>query len=316
MFQFSILGFLFLTLCVGTFGQPPKSGPELIHLGDEVDVDVVGSLDFDWRGGLTAEGFLDGLVRAEKPVFALCRSERDVATAVAEEYGRVLRNPEVVVRIVNRSNRSPAYMIGAVKKPQRYQLRRPLTLAEMLVMAGGITDASNGKISIFRPPNVNCQTDGAPLTEADVAIRKPIQISVKIADLLSGSADADMQILSGDIVTVVESAPVFVTGDVAVPRRMNLTPDLSLLRSVAAAGGLTRDSDRLIARIHRRNGLKTLEFDLKNIEKNPDKDPPLEPYDVIEVEQKGAPARKLAPVFEPTETTAEARAKLPLRIVD
>ena len=35
----------------------PGSRPDLIHFGDVIDVDVVGSLEFDWRGGLTPEGF-------------------------------------------------------------------------------------------------------------------------------------------------------------------------------------------------------------------------------------------------------------------
>src|SRR5688572_12535390 len=97
----------------GTFG-------EQIHYGDLVEVDVVGSLDFDWRGGLTPEGFLDGLERAESPVYALCRSEGEVATAVAERYRRILRDPNVVVRILDRSNRALAYISGAVKTPQRF----------------------------------------------------------------------------------------------------------------------------------------------------------------------------------------------------
>ena len=54
-----------LFLCVTAFSQarvsptPELAGSEanLIHLGDVIDIDVEGNLEFDWRGPLTPEGF-------------------------------------------------------------------------------------------------------------------------------------------------------------------------------------------------------------------------------------------------------------------
>ncbi|MGH9819117.1 MAG: hypothetical protein ACRD43_03015, partial [Pyrinomonadaceae bacterium] len=51
--------------------QENQSEIDLVHYGDVIDVDVVGSLDFDWRGTLNPEGFLDGMERIEDPVYAL-----------------------------------------------------------------------------------------------------------------------------------------------------------------------------------------------------------------------------------------------------
>ena len=39
----------------------PESEVNLIHSGDLIDVDVVGSIEYDWRGRLNPEGFLDGI---------------------------------------------------------------------------------------------------------------------------------------------------------------------------------------------------------------------------------------------------------------
>ena len=61
--------------------QQTDGAGELVHYGDIIDVDVVGSFEFDWRGRLTPEGFLDGYDRIEDPVFALCTPESAVAEA-------------------------------------------------------------------------------------------------------------------------------------------------------------------------------------------------------------------------------------------
>src|SRR5687767_3145839 len=62
----------------------------LIHLGDLIDVDVLGSFEYDWRGTLNNEGFLAGLENLESQVFALCRSEEQLASEIAKAYGKFL----------------------------------------------------------------------------------------------------------------------------------------------------------------------------------------------------------------------------------
>lgn len=303
---------------LAAFGQPPETRlKERIHYGDVVDVDVVGSFDFDWRGGLTPEGFLDGMDKVTEPVYALCRTEGEVAASIREQYARILRNPNVVVRIIDRSNRALAYLNGAVRKPQRFQLRRSPSLTELIVLAGGITDSSSGEVTIFRPPNVNCTQDAAPnVSIASVQTSKTINI--KISDLLSGAAEANPKILNGDIVNIVEAPPVFLVGGVAAPKRLNLTPNLTLTRAIAATGGIPKGSGARKARIFRRRGGVTsvLEFDIRSIQEAKADDPRLEPYDVVDVEERGKPPRKPAPVPDGSEQGRETLSKLPLRIVD
>jgi len=49
-----------------------------IHIGDLIDIHVAGYLEFDWRGRINAEGFLDCFDKIPKQIYALCRSESDV----------------------------------------------------------------------------------------------------------------------------------------------------------------------------------------------------------------------------------------------
>lgn len=315
MIRFAAAAAVSVVVSVTALSQPPQEGKQRIHYGDLVDVDLVGSFDRDWRGSLTPEGFLDGLPGLTEPVFALCRTESEVSDAIRVQHSRLLKDPTVVVTIVDRSNRAVAYISGAVRVPHRLQLRRSMSLAEAVVIAGGITDTSSGEITIFRPPNVNCESNGP--NESASKVDSPGRIVVKISDLLSGREGSNPTILSGDIVNVVQASPVFLTGGVAVRRRMSLTPDLTLSRAIASAGGIPKSAGGGKVRIYRRKSdSQVLEFDLRLIEAGKAEDPKLEAYDVIDVEERGMPPRKPARVLEEAGSNPSSLAKLPLRIVD
>lgn len=317
-----LLAGLLIAGVAGYSSAQPDSGAnaarERIHFGDLVDVDFVGSLEFDWRGGMNREGFLDGLERADKPVYALCRTEAEVAAAIEDRHRHFLRDPKVVVRIVDRSNRALAFITGAVRTPQRLQLRRAVSLQELIVLSGGVTDASNGEIVIFRPPNVSCSGSAAAGNQpVSLSSAGPRRTSVKIADLLAGDPDANPTVVSGDVVNVVEAPPVFLIGDVVAPKRMNLTPDLTLSRAIASAGGAARSFSGQKARVYRRGpDAKILEYDLRRIVESKEEDPTLQAYDVIEVEQRGSTPKKVLPIPDPPGADGGRMLKLPLRIVD
>ncbi|HKX84258.1 MAG TPA: hypothetical protein VJL58_08565, partial [Pyrinomonadaceae bacterium] len=80
-FPLVVIGFC---LCIQAQSRPADKS-DLVHFGDLIDVDVVGSFEFDWRGTLNPEGFLDGLEHVDKPVYALCRSESDIARSIERE---------------------------------------------------------------------------------------------------------------------------------------------------------------------------------------------------------------------------------------
>jgi len=307
------------------FAQTPskdQSDIDLVHYGDIIDVDVVGSLDFDWRGTLNPEGYLSGFDKIEEPIYALCRSESDVAAAITTQYSKILRDPKVVVRIVDRTNRAVALIDGAVKKPQRFQIRRPVNLNEIIVLAGGITDRSSGEISIFRPPSLNCldkptagDSKAGTFVKTSQGNGSPM-LNIRIPDLLSAKEGSNPQILSGDIVTVIEAQPIYILGGVNNPGRISSRTTTTLTRAIATAGGLSKDATPDKISIFRRTGREstTIEVDLKKIRDNAGEDPELKPFDIVDVGQKGRTKRK----FLPTIGTVDSNrlAALPLRIID
>ena len=202
-----------------------------IHFGDLVDIDVIGSVDYDWRGTLTPEGFLDGFDLIPKQIFALCRSEAEVATEITTEYARLLREPKVNVRVIDRSNRAVAMLNGAVRIPHRYRIQRAVRLNELIVYAGGILDSASGEIRIQRPKDLSCRGETAAVAEQT----GPNVLLIKISDLLKGNVDANPLVLSGDIVTVLEAYPIYVIGGVARPGKIDSREQITLSRAISSS---------------------------------------------------------------------------------
>ena len=337
---FFIVIILFFCLSdTSIFGQTPVSDtdsqsfdPEkdLVHLGDTVDIDVLGSTEYDWRGMLNPEGFLSGLDFIEEPVFAQCKTESEIAEAVAKGYSKLLRNPKVVVRVVDRSNRPVSTIFGAIKKAQRFQIQRPVSLLELIVLSGGLTDRTSGEIQIFRPKNVSCAQiyRSQQKKDSDNESREIFlpasqtngseTVNIKISELLKGNENANPQIYSGDIITVLEADPIYIIGGVSAPKRISARTQTTLSRAIAAAGGFSKDSDPKKIIIFRRieKDTKVIEVNFNEIESNADKDILLQAYDVIEVGIKGRGKSKLAPFIRDDEFSSKNSAKLPLKIID
>lgn len=302
----------------------------LIHFGDLIDVDVVGSVDYDWRGALTPEGFLSLVTYNENPIFALCRDEEAVAADVAKAFGRILRQPKVVVKILDRSNRPPSVLYGAVKTPQRFRINRPAFLNELIINSGGFTEKLSGEIQIFRPKNLNCLSEttakvnekgDAESRERFVAAAQDVTsqyINIKISDLLMGKKEANPQILSGDVITVLEAESVYVIGGVANPKQVSFRSQITVSRAVASAGGLTKDALAQKVTIFRRENKNTkiIEVDLDKAKTNPSEDVLLQASDIIDVAQRGSSKRNYPPIIKIVEPVGKNMTELPLRIID
>ena len=313
---------LTITLAVGAAHaqNEPQSQANLVHFGDLIEVDVIGSFEYDWRGSLTPEGFFDGLDSLENQVYGLCQSEEDLSVTVQKEFAKMLRDPKVVVRILDRSNRAVAFLNGAVRSPQRFQIKRAVYLNELLVLSGGITDRSSGEISVFRPANLSCSEPRKNTEGEFVKASQPRgaeTINIKIADILRGEQAANPRILSGDIVTVSEALPVYVIGGVNSPQRLALRNQLTLSRAIATAGGLAKEGNGNVT-IFRREGRETklIQADLQKITAGHAENPVLMPFDIVDVPQKGKPSRSRPPVIDKGVSNSLTLASLPLRIID
>lgn len=290
---------------------------DLIHFGDLIDVDVVGSTEFDWRGTLTPDGYLNGVDFVDEPIFALCRSEEDIANEVVNGYKKLLRDPKVVVKILDKSGRALSYLYGAVRTPQRFQIHRPVRLNELIIMSGGIDEKANGEIQILRSTSLNCEEkDSLDEEKKNKEIGSKI-IKIKISDLIKGEKDANPVIFNGDIITVTEAEPIYVIGGVVNPRQINAREKMTVSRAIASAGGFTKNADLRNIIVFRRSKGETIriEVDFNKIEAKESEDIVLQKYDIVDIAQNGSERRKLSPIVKVYEKEIKTL-ELPLRIID
>ena len=298
-----------LVLCSGsvlTQGTPSPSSTDRIHFVDVVEIDELGGFDFDWRGSLNPEGYLDKFTKVAEPIFALCKTPTELEELVRKAYGRTLREPRVSVRILDRSQRPLAILDGAIRQPMRLQIRRAVRLSELIVIGGGLIDRASGEISILRPALQSCE-DSADSTSS---------ISVRVNDILSGNPEANPRILPGDIVTVGVVQSVYVLGGVNRPGRIDWREGSTVSRAVASAGGVSDRGVRGKVSIFRKGppGEKVIEADLARIVAGDEKDIEILPLDIIDVPFKGAPPQTRPVLGGPTETSLPR--SLPIRVVN
>lgn len=288
-------------------GQVDRPGDDLIHHGDLIEVDELGGFDYDWRGRLNPEGFLDGFAKIVEPIPALCKSTQQLAEAIREVYARTLRDPKVVIRILDRSQRPVAIFDGAIRQPMRLQIRRQVKLSELAVISGGFTDKASGEIMILRPPYQSC----------DSPVSTTILTKVRISEILSGDNEANIIIRSGDIVTVESVEPVYVIGGVNRPGRLDWREGATLSRVMAAAGGVSNRGVSGSVTIFRRVGSdsQVIDADLDKVTSGKADDVEIRPFDIIDVPIRGAPKPSSPPVAETGEATVRPQ-PLPLRVIN
>src|SRR5688572_32624027 len=86
----------------------------LLGPGDVLDVRVHFQSDLNAMVEVDSEGNLSSLPFLDKPIPALCRSEKEVQKDIAKGYAKLLKNPQVSVRTHERKSRPPATITGAV----------------------------------------------------------------------------------------------------------------------------------------------------------------------------------------------------------
>ncbi len=301
---------------------------DLIHFGDLLDVNILGSTEYDWRGAITQEGFLSGLEFTEDDVYGLCRTEKSVALDVARAYSKFLKNPQVEVKILDRSNRPVSTLYGAVKLPHRFKLQRQVKLSELIVLAGGFTEKASGMIQILRQPDTSCiEKKQREFESVGTSVNKFVKVSknngaefinIKISDLLSGNQLANPQILYGDIITITTAQPIYIIGGVVRPSKIAEREKLTVSRAIDSAGGLTKQADPQNITVFRKESgeTKLIKVDFKKISEKKADDLVLKAFDIVDVAEKGRNEKKYPPVIEFGESDNKNNSTLPLRVID
>jgi|SRR5437762_13784299 len=251
-----------------------------------------------------------GLIRMpmiDVEIRAVCRTESELASEIANLYLPLQRHPQVDVFIKEYSSR-PVAVVGAVDKPGQFQLQRSARLLELISLAGGPTDRAGLRVFVAHADQAaSCEE---PTTRSATSFE-----SFDLNQTLKGEASSNPYVRAGDVVTIPEAQQVFVIGDVFRPTSIPLKEKVTLSQAVAMAGGAMPDAKKENVRILRQApGAATrieIVVDLNAISKRKDDDPELLANDIVEVPTSTG-KRILRGLIS---AVAPAASSLPIRVV-
>ncbi|MBC7798090.1 MAG: SLBB domain-containing protein [Pyrinomonadaceae bacterium] len=289
------------------------SDAELIQNGDEIDVDVLGSVEYDWRGKPDDNGFLSSLPYSDETFFSLCRTTDEIAAELVKSYSKILKNPVIEVRVIDRSARQPALLTGAIRQQSRLRIQREIKLNELVILLGGLTEKASGEVEILRPANLSCIAHNRIQAETQV-------FKIKLKDLIAGKPEANPIIKSGDIITIQQAELIYVIGGVVAPQRIFYRNQITLSRALSSVGGFSRDANISEITIYRRAkgspSRSIIKIDYNDIKKNAAKDVNLEASDIIEVSRSGRVRSNRPPRLDDSDDSVTDINSIPVRVID
>ncbi|MEO8647838.1 MAG: polysaccharide biosynthesis/export family protein [Acidobacteriota bacterium] len=263
----------------------------LVGPGDVITVKVLGEPQYDFVATIDQNGKVE-VPFFETPINAKCLSEPALRTEVSKLLSKYLKNPQISLRVTERNSRPKATISGEVRTPAQVDLRRNVTLLEVISFSGGVTEDAGGMVQIFRTQAPIC-SDGGTDADWSKSTGDPLDVPSRMYSLIglrTGSDEANPVIYPGDIVLVQKAAPVYITGEVMTPQGIYLKErGLSLAEAIAKVGGVRREAKTKDIKIYRLKpnskdrDVITANYDL--IRKEQQKDLMLEPYDIVEVDK-------------------------------
>lgn len=213
---------------------------------------------------------------------AACLTTGELAAALKTRYLQYKREPLSVVVNVKEYRSQLVAVIGAVKSPGRFEMRRPIKLLELLALyAGGPSETSDGRIEIVHTQNSVCN---GPDSRAELAMASA---SYKWDETRTGKEESNPYVRPGDVISLADAPQAFVIGNVHEPKNIPLKERVTLTTALAMAGGTldSTKSDKIRIERQRPGGTAkdVLVVNLDAIKKRQAADVELMPGDIVEV---------------------------------
>ncbi|HYY98733.1 MAG TPA: SLBB domain-containing protein, partial [Pyrinomonadaceae bacterium] len=215
-------------------------------------------------------------------VGAACLTTGELAAALKTRYLQYKREPLSVVVNVKEYRSQLVAVIGAVKAPGRFELRRPIRLLELLALyAGGPSEASDGRIEVVHTQSSVCT---GPDSRAEMAMASA---SYKWDDTRLGREESNPYVRPGDVISLADAPQAFIVGNVREPKNIQLKEKTTLTTAIAMAGGTLDSTKSDQIRIERQrpggSSKEVLVVNLDAIKKRQADDVELMPGDIVEV---------------------------------
>ena len=253
-----------------------------VGAGDVLDIQVLGHPEMAHGLRVSNSGEISFPMLGLIPVGDLTIFDIEAAIASRLQQKQLMQQPEVMVT-VREYHAKPIYVSGAVVNPGEFIMSEELTVADAILLAGGLQFNAADEGLVHR--RVPAASETATLsTSGGIEV-----IKVNLTPLKEGRFLEDaLPLRRGDVVIVPEQYmnAFYVVGEVTDPRNFFYQPTRTLMASQAIswAGGPTRTakmSDGMLVRYDEQGKREELKVDYAAILKGNQPDFAVRPNDII-----------------------------------
>jgi polysaccharide export outer membrane protein len=196
------LGVLFLALsagCASNSDFPPVPEAQrnvevdydyILGPGDSVEIFVWGNEDLSSTSAIRPDGKLT--THLVEDLQASGKTSTQLARDIEEAYSEYVRQPVVSVTVSGFTGvpEQSVRVMGEATSPQQVPFKKHMTLLDVMISAGGLTEYADGNNSVLVR-----MVDG-----------KQVTYNVRIDDLVKdGDISANVAVMPGDIIIITES---------------------------------------------------------------------------------------------------------------
>jgi polysaccharide export outer membrane protein len=260
-----------LLLAIGvTLASKAAAAPEslLIGAGDQLHVQVADTPEMEQHPRVTDAGEIPLVGVGNVNVAGLTPAQAAIVIQNRLIAANYMRHPEVFVTVEQFATQSVS-VLGEVKAPGAYPVGTPRSILDVLALAGGLSGVADRNILVERhgdPSNLvhyNFSNDSGAAVAAQVLVNP------------------------GDTVIVPKAGIVYVVGDVNHPGAFvmsNNESKITMLESLALAGGLTKTAKQGSARLIRKEpggSFSDQKFSVGDLQEGKIADAAMQPGDVL-----------------------------------
>ncbi len=269
--------------------RPPgdfKLGP-----GDQLEIEVLGDIGTRARTTIGPDGKIYFFLLPGTDIWGLTLTQaRD---KIAADMQRFVREPQPVSITLRAVQSQRIWVLGRLNRPGVYPIAGPITLLEAIAQAGGPASATV-TTSLSGGVVVGNDSRGAADEAGDLArafvIREGKLLRVDFTRLLrQGDMSHNIYLQSDDVVYIPSASndSIHVLGAVGTPSTIEYRGRMTLVESIAKAGGAQRDAHlRQVAII--RGSLtapRIAVVDVWAVQRGEAADLALEPQDIVYIPQ-------------------------------
>ena len=256
-------------------GNNRRSGEYEIGAGDKLEFSVFGHDDLKRSLEVRSDGKANIPMLGDMAVAGKTTDELDeeVTQILGRDY---IVDPQVSIEL-KESAKLWVTIMGEVRTPGRYPLKRDMKLIDLMAASGGITKDAGSRITVARH-------------SGEEGVGDVQTLSVERDRLLGDvTGESNLVLQRNDVVTVGGKDYYYIRGEVGRPGPYFLESGTTVLKAISVASGLTPFANRRSVSVLRsgKDGVQEkIVVNLKSIEDGKAPDIPLKPEDTIIVPRR------------------------------